>query len=116
MPRPTKCRQICCLPEKQNFGPLSSSKDIIETIHMTVDEFETIRLIDLERLTQIQCARQMKIARTTVQSIYSSARTKLAECIVKGKELHINGGNYILCSDSTKKCRCIHCPKKLCNR
>jgi predicted DNA-binding protein (UPF0251 family) len=52
---------------------------------MTIDEYETIRLIDLEKLTQEECATQMNISRTTVQGIYDVARKKIAESLVNGK-------------------------------
>ena len=64
---------------------------------MTVDEYEAIRLIDLEKRTHEQCAEQMGISRTTVTEIYETARYKLADCVVNGKTLHISGGNYRLC-------------------
>lgn len=64
---------------------------------MEVDEYETIRLIDLEGLTQEECSEQMNIARTTVQRIYSEARKKLADSLVNGKALRIEGGDYEIC-------------------
>lgn len=70
---------------------------------MTMDEFEAVRLIDLEGMTQEQCAVQMDVARTTAQAIYNSARKKLAECLVKGRELRIEGGYYTLCSSAGQR-------------
>lgn len=64
---------------------------------MTVDEYENIRLIDLEGFNQENCARQMNIARSTVQNTYSEARKKTAEALVKGALLLIEGGEYRLC-------------------
>ena len=66
-------------------------------VKMTVDEYETIRLIDLEGLTQEACAQQMEVARSTVQGIYIKAREKLAEALVNGKMLLIKGRPYRLC-------------------
>ena len=63
---------------------------------MSLDEFETIRLLDREGLTQEQSAERMGIARTTVTAIYESARRKVAEALVDGKRLLIRGGNYRL--------------------
>lgn len=97
MPRPRKWRNVCCLPPNTKFGPLGPSLEGLEAIIMSVDEYETIRLIDLEDLTQEQCANQMNVARTTVQGIYDTARKKLAESLVKGKPLFIEGGDYRLC-------------------
>ena len=64
---------------------------------MTLDEYETIRLIDLCGLSQAETAAQMGVARATVQAIYGDARRKLAQCIVSGMELSIAGGDYELC-------------------
>ena len=89
MPRPCKRRRICAEPSCERFGPVNGSAFCRETVIMTLDEYECIRLMDQEHLTQEQCAGQMKVARTTVQSIYSSAREKLADCLVRGKELRI---------------------------
>jgi predicted Fe-Mo cluster-binding NifX family protein len=63
---------------------------------LSLDEFETIRLLDREGLTQEQCAERMGIARTTVTATYESARRKVADALVNGKRLLIRGGNYRL--------------------
>lgn len=104
MPRPMKRRKVCSLPESNKFGPLDSTLDDQEYVNMTVDEYETIRLIDLEGFNQEECAKQMNIARTTVQGIYIEARRKLAESLVNGKALIIEGGEYRLCEDIGNGC------------
>ena len=62
-----------------------------------VDEYESVRLIDLEGFTQEQCADQMEISRATAQAIYQNARKKLADCVVNGRTLVIGGGEYRVC-------------------
>ncbi len=110
--RPRKWRKVCCLPDSDRYGPLNSLIDMECFITMTVDEYETVRLIDLEGFTQEECANQMHIARTTAQGIYNNAKKKLAESLVNGKVLRIEGGNYELCDKSEKNCsvgRCCRC-------
>ncbi|MBP1737310.1 MAG: hypothetical protein H6Q60_1191 [Oscillospiraceae bacterium] len=116
MPRPRKRRKVCSLPECCRFGPLDSSKEPGRLVHMTVDEYETIRLIDLEGLTQETCAERMNVARTTVQGIYNEARKKLAETLVNGKVLWIEGGEYCLCEGNNCNCNGNRCGwrKRIC--
>ena len=95
MARPVRCRRICFEPKYDSFAP--SGKGGVEQVLLTVDEFEAIRLIDTEKRTHEQCAKQMGISRTTVTEIYERARAKIADCIVNGKTLCISGGNYVLC-------------------
>lgn len=116
MPRPRKWRKVCCLPERNRFGPLNSPSKEDGFVTMTVDEYETIRLIDLEGFTQEECAKQMNIARTTVQGIYNEARYKLADSLVHGKILTIEGGDYQLCDGLEKTCRCGGCLRHRCGR
>ncbi|GKU23194.1 DUF134 domain-containing protein [Clostridium folliculivorans] len=116
MPRPRKCRKVCCLPEREIYGPLDVSVNEDNLIIMTVDEYETIRLIDLEGFTQEDCANQMNIARTTVQGIYNEARRKLAESLVNGKVLKIQGGDYELCSEVKIGCSNGRCCRHRCKR
>jgi uncharacterized protein len=107
--RPRKLRKVCDLPLNSQFAPLGPCKRDLETISMTVEEYETIRLIDLEGLTQEECAETMHVARTTVQRIYIEARKKLADFLVNGNMLNIEGGNYKLCKDREHPKGCGMC-------
>ena len=109
MPRPRKWRNVCCLPENNLFGPLNAPKPVGGMIVMTVDEYETIRLIDLEAMTQEECAERMNVARTTVQRIYNDARRKVAEVLVEGNILKIEGGDIKLCDGSEQLHGCGRC-------
>lgn len=104
MARPKKWRKVCCLPQQNQFGPLGRQAQQKEYINMSVEEYETIRLIDLEGMTQEECADKMDVARTTVQSIYAEARKKIAHALVDGNVLHIEGGDYQLCDGSSRRC------------
>ena len=90
MPRPIRCRRIERLPVYRSFSPDDITD--VESVLMTVDEFEVVRLLDDEGLTQEACASRMNIARTTVTAIYDSARKKVADALVHGKRLLITGG------------------------
>lgn len=116
MPRPRKWRKVCCLPEISRFGPLDLRADAKNTVNMTVDEYEAIRLIDLDGFTQEQCAAQMSVSRTTVQGIYDSARKKLAKSLVGGKILLIEGGEYRLCDGQGRGCGGAGCHRRRCGR
>ena len=78
---------------------------------MTVDEYECIRLIDLKGCTQEECAERMTIARSTVQMIYNEARRKMADSLVNGKLLHIQGGTFRLC-DGNGCCPAAECRRR----
>ncbi|NLN98230.1 MAG: DUF134 domain-containing protein [Eubacteriaceae bacterium] len=118
MARPIKWRKVCCLPESSQFGPLDTPTSSENHVNMTVDEYETIRLIDLEGFTQEACAQKMHIARSTVQGIYFEARKKLAESLVNGKVLSIKGGEYRLCEEFGKGCGhgCHRRKKQICEK
>ena len=102
MPRPQKCRRICAMPRVKSFAPDGASTRGV--IAMTIDEYETIRLMDLLDCTQEACAAQMGVARTTVQAVYGAARRKLAEALVEGRRLEIGGGTYVLCEEADTCC------------
>jgi hypothetical protein len=83
---------------------------------MTVDEYETIRLIDAEGYTQEACAEHMDVSRSTIQSIYDSARKKLSDSLVHGKVLWIEGGEYRLCEGMSNECGGGGCHRHRCGR
>lgn len=95
MPRPKRCRRVCREPIFRCFYP--DGVDSPERVELSVDEYEVIRLVDFEKKNHEQCSEVMDISRTTVTEIYESARYKISDCLVNGKQLCISGGNYRIC-------------------
>ena len=112
MPRKVKCRKVCHYPQTLEFLPQNNNAQEQEPIVLTVDEYEAIRLIDRRGMSQEQCAAFMQIARTTVQRIYETARKKLADFVVEGRPLRIEGGDFRLCNGSSTGCGCVDCFKQ----
>ncbi len=91
MSRPRKFKHLGCLPKKCLFGP---KDNLSETSYvLTLEQFETIRLIDQMKYQQIDAAQAMGVARTTVQKLYKEARTIIANALVEGAYIHIKGEN-----------------------
>ncbi|MEE1186543.1 MAG: DUF134 domain-containing protein [Acutalibacteraceae bacterium] len=113
MPRPKRCRRVCSEPQFCCFSPAGVEQP--EETVLTVDEYEVIRLVDYEKKSHEQCAAVMNISRTTVTEIYEKARYKIAECLVRGKQLNINGGNYKICQKQ-KTCSGQVCKNQGCHQ
>jgi len=96
MPRPFKCRRVSFIPGVTYFKPAGIPLRILEENRLSLEETEAIRLKDLEHLAQAECAGEMNISRPTFQRILASARKKIADSIISGKALRIEGGNYEL--------------------
>lgn len=96
MPRPRMLRFIRGMPRVNYFKPAGIPLRALGEIVLTVDEFEAVRLRDLEGLTQTEAAKRMRISQPTFQRIYDSARKKIAQALVEGKALRIEGGTYRL--------------------
>lgn len=109
MSRPTKVRRVCSYPENLAFSPATESNE--EPIILTMDEFEAVRLIDKECLSQEECSVQLGVGRTTVQKIYETARKKLAQALVLGLPLKIQGGDYSMCAGNQENCYRSECGK-----
>ncbi len=92
MPRPRQCRRVAHLPQVTFYKPQGVPLSILQHIALTVDELEAIRLADLQGLYQEQAAEQMNVSRQTFGRIIESAHKKIADALVNGKALSIEGG------------------------
>jgi predicted DNA-binding protein (UPF0251 family) len=79
MPRPCCCRRVNGSPAAATFKPVGIPIRDLEEVVMTLDEFEALRLADLEGLYQEQAAAQMKVSRPTFSRIIESARRKTSD-------------------------------------
>jgi predicted DNA-binding protein (UPF0251 family) len=94
--RPPRCRRVSFVPEATFFKPAGVPMRILEEVSLSVDEAEALRLKDLEGLEQEEGADKMGISRPTFQRILVSARQKLADALLNGKAIRIEGGNIEL--------------------
>ena len=112
MPRPKAKRDICDLPKHDTFAPEDIIAKEFEVIVLMLDEYEAVRLSDFEGLYQDDASKLMNISRATFGRVLSSARSKIAEALVLGKILRIEGG-VVQKKSKTKcnNCRMVKCPK-----
>lgn len=96
MPRPRICRRVGLEPDVTYFKPAGVPIRQLEEVILTVDEFEAIRLKDLEGLEQGEAAKKMNISQPTFFRLLDSARKKIADAIINGKAIKIEGGKYKL--------------------
>lgn len=89
MPRPKIPRKICSRPANSCFKPNGIPMAQLQSVEMAEDEFEAMRLVDLEGFQQQQAAVEMEVSRQTLANLVKSARFKVAECLVQGKALKI---------------------------
>ena len=89
--RPQKCRCICSPPRFLRFAPEGTAKG---TVVLGYDEYEVLRLLDYEGFSQAVCAQRMDVSRTTVTRMYESARKKVADAFVNGKNILMEPVDY----------------------
>ncbi|MFC1557558.1 DUF134 domain-containing protein [candidate division KSB1 bacterium] len=104
MARPRNCRIVHEEPARTYFKPAGIPVSQMETVNLTLDEFEAVRLADHERLYQASAAGKMNVSRQTFGRIIESAHHKIAEIIVFGKALTIEGGDYKMAGQRQFKC------------
>jgi len=92
--RPFKCRRISFLPGTTYFKPAGIPLRFLDETTLAVEELEALRLKDIEGLEQEEGAREMGVSRPTFQRILGRARRKIAEALIEGKAIRIDGGAY----------------------
>ena len=107
MGRPKTCRRVGFLPDTKYFKPRGIPLSLLEEVILTVDECEAVRLADLEGLYQEQAAEKMAVSRQTFGRIIESAHKKVAEALIKGKALKIEGGEIDM--SEMRKFKCSSC-------
>jgi len=94
MPGRRRCRRVGFQPAFTSFRPAGAGMPEPEEMVLTVDEFEAVRLKDLEGLDQGVCAEKMDISQPTFHRLVISARKKIADALTHGKSIKIEGGHY----------------------
>jgi len=105
VPRPKNPRIVSSIPTVTYFKPAGIPLRLLSEVCISVEEAEAIRLKDIEGLEQEQCAEKMNISRPTFQRVLGSARQKIADALLKGKAIRIEGGVYELAAGG------FHCPR-----
>jgi len=98
-------RRVNFMPEVTCFKPAGISLTRLQEVCLSVEEAEAIRLKDVEALEQEKCAQRTNISRTTFTRILGSSRQKMADALISGKAIRIEGGNFEM---AVRRFRCIN--------
>jgi predicted DNA-binding protein (UPF0251 family) len=104
MGRHQRWRRVSSIPLVNYFKPVGSPMTDLKEVKLLVEEAEAIRLKDIEGLEQEECAEKMKISRSTFSRLLDSARQKIADALLNGKAIRIEGGNYEM---AIRRFRCL---------
>jgi uncharacterized protein len=108
MSRPKCCRHIGCLPDKNYFKPRGMPSSQLDEVVLSIDEYEAVRLADYEGMYQEQAALCMNISRQTFGRIIAAAHKKIADVLINGKALKIEGGDVTVSQMKSFTCRKCH--------
>jgi len=89
MPRPRRFRKIGFVPKANYFKPQGVPMRFLEVVDLTPEEVEAMRLKNIERLDQTECAKRMETSQSTFQRILFSAYKKVSDAIFHGKAIKI---------------------------
>ncbi|WP_372796985.1 DUF134 domain-containing protein [Pontiella sp.] len=96
MPRPENIREIENMPDVTWFKPAGVPMRDIGEVVLSFDELEALRLADHAGMYHEQVAERMKVSRQTVGRILTSARGKVADALVNGKAIRMEGGAVVV--------------------
>ena len=105
MGRQSLPRRVEFIPQTTYFKPTGVPLSQLQEICLSVEEAEAIRLKDIERLEQEECAQKMSISRPTFSRVLGSARQKMADALLNGKAIRIKGGNFGM---ALSRFRCVN--------
>ena len=108
MSRPKCCRHVGCMPDKNYFKPRGIPSSQLDEVILSIDELEAVRLADYEGMYQEQAALRMNISRQTFGRIIAAAHRKIADVLINGKALKIEGGEVAVKEVKTWTCRKCH--------
>jgi len=108
MGRPLLWRRVNFIPPITYFKPAGVPLTALQEVCLSVEEAEAIRLKDLEGLEQEKCAERMSVSRSTFARVLASARQKMADALLNGKAIRIEGGNFEM---ALSRFRCITPPQ-----
>ena len=94
MGRQPRWRRVDFTPQITYFKPPGIPLARLQEVRLSIEEVEAIRLKDLEELEQEECAQKMSISRTTFSRVLGSARQKIADALLNGKAMRIEGGKF----------------------
>jgi len=109
MPRPLRCRRICRTPGCAYFKPAGIPLFRLKEVVVTLDEFEAMRLVDMDGLYQDKAAEKMRVSRQTLGRIVESARRKVAKALVAGMAIKLEGGNIEMENGEMRSFLCSAC-------
>ena len=105
MGRPLLWRRVNFIPPITYFKPAGVPLTTLQEVCLSVEEAEAIRLKDFEGLEQEECAQRMSVSRSTFARVLASARQKMADALLNGKAIRIEGGNFEM---ALSRFRCIN--------
>jgi uncharacterized protein len=108
MSRPKCCRRVGRLPDKNYFKPRGIPSSQLDEVVLSLDEYEAVRLADFDGLYQEQAALEMNVSRQTFGRIIAEAHKKIADVLVNGKALKIEGGDVAIRQTTSFTCGKCH--------